>query len=125
MSPVVDRFSEILRGTLWQSGSAVDYKEVQAARINAIIAVGGGEQTWIAHWRFKVNAEFMGRPQSRMSVYVRAPLVDSSHCLDVDSCEATVGLVLRLLRDPERRILVHCDMGAFRSVHVTACVVAV
>lgn len=115
---------EMLRARLWQSGCPVPFEKIKAARINAVVNVGHEEQPWLAAWRDLIFCGFHPQEQVRQHVYLHAPLFDASHCLDVRACDTAIGVALALLRDSDRRILVHCEAGAFRSIHVTAGIVA-
>lgn len=114
---------EVVPGCLWQSGRPVPVAQVEAAGINAIVAVGIGAQPWIGEWmRGGSVAVSYERPQLR--VFLHIPLIDAANMLDPVAADTAIHAVEILFRDPFRRVLVHCDMGAFRSVHVAACVLA-
>ena len=117
-------FTEVIVGRLFQSGRPVPREIVEAREVNAIVSVSGGEQPWIEDW-MEAGGDSLkpGRPQQRIRAQV--PLIDASNWLDEAAADAAIRLVLRLLYgDDTRRVLVHCDAGAFRSVHVAACVLA-
>lgn len=125
MSTVTEMpLSEMVPGGLWQSGCPVRLEKVHAARINAIVNVGHEQQQWLKQWAREVDGRFHGPVQPRHHVYARIPLYDAPGCIDVPATDAAIGLVLALLRDRARRVLVHCEAGVYRSVHVTAGVLA-
>lgn len=114
----------VIEGRLYQSGRPIPLSEVEALGVNAVIDVGFGAQPWIGAWMAARDAlPGPERPQQR--VFVHVPLIDAAGMLDVRAADAAISVVVNLLKDPERVLLVHCDMGAFRSVHVTAAALAV
>jgi len=115
-------FTEVIPGRLFQSGRPVPREIVEHRDVNAIVSVSTGEQPWIKNW-MEGGGESLkpGRPQQRLRVQV--PLIDASNWLDVAAADAVVEMVYHLLSgDDTRRVLVHCDAGAFRSVHIAALV---
>jgi hypothetical protein len=114
---------EMIGGRLWQSGCPVPWSKVRELNINAVVNVGHAEQPWLGAWRERIFAQWC--PENvRGHVYLHLPLMDCSGGLDVPACDLAIRSALALMADPERRILVHCEAGAFRSVHVCAGVVA-
>lgn len=119
-----DPIAEIIEGRLWQSGSRAARREVEALRINAIVCVGEEYQQWARQWSKVDHSIREKRVPPKFRVLAKLPLFDCDDCLDVAACDAAIDLVVRLLSDPERRVLVHCSAGVYRSVHVCAGVVA-
>lgn len=115
--------AEVIVGRLWQSGRPLPLEAVEERGINAVVSVGGA-QPWIADWveQAKFSDLEEGLPVLRIALH--APLIDREGGLDVVAADTVVAAVLRLLDDPDRRVLVHCDAGHFRSVHIAACVLA-
>lgn len=109
---------------LWLSGRPVSLDEVEAHRINTVISVGG-PQRWMSRWMLNADEELVtdtGSPHLKVAMH--APLIDSPGTLDPVAADAVIDAVCRLHTDPVRRILIHCDAGVYRSVHVAACVLS-
>ncbi len=115
--------AEVIAGRLWQSGRPVPLQAIEERGINVVVSVGGA-QPWIGDWIEQANFSELDdrRPVLRLSVH--APLIDREGGLDVVAADTVIAGILRLLEDPERRVLVHCDAGRTRSVHIAACVLA-
>ncbi len=114
---------EIIPGRLFLSGCRPSMENVSWEEVNAIVNVGDADLPWLDGWKAHVRSHIaIGQP--RLAVYLKATLIDAENFLDPHAAEAAAGLVLRVLEDPERRVLVHCDMGAFRSVLVASLVLA-
>jgi hypothetical protein len=118
----LDPLNEVIPGRLWQSGSRIS--QADAARFDVVVAVGNARQAWESEWMN--DAWKLVRPKEgmvRLPVFVHAPLIDARKCLDAPTAEATARYVLNLYR-MGRRVLIHCDAGAFRSVFMAALVLA-
>ena len=115
---------EIIPGRLWQSGCPVPLCEVKEAGINAIVNVGQDQQQWLKQWRLGIWDTFQPVDQVRQAVYLYVPLMDADGCLDAIACDVAIRGAVHLLSDPRRRVLIHCEAGHYRSVHVTAGVLA-
>ena len=111
---------ELVPGRLWHSGSIVPLREVVDAKINVILNVGDDELIWMERWEEEVDSR-LSKENNRRAIYARIVLLDADDTIDVVATDAAIDFGLGLLRsDPERRVLVHCDAGAYRSVHVAA-----
>lgn len=117
-------FVEVVAGRLFQSGYPVPRDIVEARDVNAVVSVSNSEQDWIEDWMERDAQNLRpGSPQQRIRAQI--PLIDATGWLDAPGATAAVDFIYRLLAsDDQRRVLVHCDMGAFRSVHVAACVLS-
>jgi hypothetical protein len=111
--------AEVLPGKLWQAGSRVDAND--SALFDAIITLGGSGQAWREEW-MAAGYRTVERDLPRLPLVLHAPLIDASGWLDRATADIIVRCVLMLVRSG-RRVLVHCDAGAFRSVFVAALVV--
>lgn len=116
-----DPIAEILPGRLYKSGCMASLGDAEKLGINAIVCVGDSELTWLGPWRARIWTN-VGRDDPRRAFYVRAPLIDAEGMLDANAAEAAAGVVTALLttKGYVRTVLVHCDMGAFRSVLVAS-----
>ena len=116
---------EVIPGRLWQSGCPVPLEQIEEAGVNAVVNVGHALQPWVVEWMHRtVTENFRGPEKPRQRVHVHAPLWDAPDCLDPVACDVAISAAVRLLSDPWRRVLIHCEAGAFRSIHVTAGVLA-
>lgn len=107
---------------IYQSGCPVPRADVEATGVTAILSVARAEQPWVGSWAEDGWPPTPERPQ--LHIRLRVPLIDASGYLDAAAADAAVAAALRLLGDPRRRLLVHCEAGAFRSVHICACILA-
>jgi hypothetical protein len=118
----LDPLNEVIPGRLWQSGSWI--RREHAEKFDVVLSVGNARQRWEPDW---MEAGWRAvRPKEgmvRLPVFIHAPLIDARKCLDAQTAEATARYALNLY-DMGRRLLIHCDAGAFRSVFMTALVLA-
>lgn len=108
---------------LYQSGCPVDVDDVNEAGINAVVDVGDMVNDWQTAWA-KGFPEGFGPDNPRRRAFLHIPLHDAPGFLDPVAAETAAEAVLRFLGDTERRVLIHCDAGAYRSRYVTALVLA-
>jgi hypothetical protein len=114
---------EIIPQRLYQSGLPISLVEVIAKDIDTIINVGHEELPWLTAWKLywldKFNPDNIRQP-----LYFHAALMDCPNGLDEVACNLTILNADLLLKATDRKILVHCEAGAYRSIHVCAGIVA-
>lgn len=116
----LDPLNEVIPGRLWQSGSRISAEH--AAKFDVVVSVGNARQAWEPGW-MDAGWRAVTREKFRLPVFVHAPLIDARKMLDAPTAAATARYVLALL-GMGRRVLIHCDAGAFRSVFMAALVLA-
>jgi hypothetical protein len=116
-----DQLREVIPGRLWQSGSRVALEHAEL--FDAVICVGGSRQVWEPSWMERGWERIRPGKAIRLPVFVHAPLIDASGMLDTPTAASTARHVVQLLQDG-RRVLIHCDAGAFRSVFMAALVLS-
>jgi hypothetical protein len=116
-----DQLREVIPGRLWQSGSRVAPEH--ADLFDAVVSVGNERQAWEPGWMERAWDRIRPKTAIRLPLFLHAPLIDAGGFLDAPTAASTARHVVQLIHDG-RRVLIHCDAGAFRSVFMAALVLS-